>query len=324
MSESSVLVTGAAGFIGAAFVKKAVNSPIISVDRLSHFESRPEHQGIHWGEIVDRDALWTWLAHPANAGRVSAIVHMGACSRTTENDEDFLRRVNVEYSQKLWTFATEKKIPFVYASSAATYGGGEQGYDDDESRLGQLRPLNAYGRSKQLFDLWALAEERAGRTPSAWAGFKFFNVYGSGERHKGPQASVVLHSHDQIRENGRVRLFRSHKDGIADGHQKRDFISVDDVVSVLRFALEKPITRGIFNLGSGHARTFLDLARATALAMGQEPRIDFVDTPAAIRDKYQYFTEARMDRLRAEGYNTPFLSLEEGVKSYVARLSGGS
>ncbi|MDR3608769.1 MAG: ADP-glyceromanno-heptose 6-epimerase [Oligoflexia bacterium] len=315
------LVTGAAGFIGSAFVESLRGSvSVVSVDRLSHFKSRPEHDRIAMGELVDRDHLWEWLENPSNAKRISAIVHMGACSRTTETDEAFLRQVNVEYSQKLWTFATRKKIPFVYASSAATYGDGTRGYDDVESQIAQLRPLNAYGESKRLFDLWALEEERAGRCPPAWAGFKFFNVYGFGERHKGGMASVVLHAYDQIRERGSVRLFRSHRPDIADGHQTRDFISVEDVVEVLHFALEKPIRRGIFNLGTGHARTYLDLAQVTFKALGREPKIEFIDTPEAIRSKYQYFTEARMDRLRDEGYLKPFISLEEGVRSYLDRL----
>jgi ADP-L-glycero-D-manno-heptose 6-epimerase len=323
MSQKTILVTGAAGFIGSAFVESLSQNPaitVVSVDKLSHFESRPEHQAIAMGVRVDRDQLWGWLAEPSNASKITAIVHMGACSKTTQTDENFLRRVNIEYSQKLWTFAASKKIPFVYASSAATYGSGDEGYADDESRIDRLQPLNAYGWSKQIFDLWALAEEHAGRCPSSWAGFKFFNVYGFGERHKGAQASVVLHSYDQIKKNGKIRLFRSHKEGIGDGQQKRDFVAIDDVVSVLHFALEHPIRRGIFNLGSGKARSFLDLATATCEAMGFEPKIEFMDTPLEIREKYQYFTEAKMDRLRQEGYQKPFLPLEAGVRSYVARL----
>jgi ADP-L-glycero-D-manno-heptose 6-epimerase len=322
------LVTGAAGFIGARFVDslEARGISAIRVDQRTHFETRPEHSAMMREQarlgfgIVDRDGLWTWLADRKNASRISAIVHLGACANTMETDVAYLDRVNVEYSKKLWNFAREEALPFVYASSAATYGDGVEGYDDDETRVAKLAPLNLYGWSKQRFDLWALSEERAGRVPPAWAGFKFFNVYGFGERHKGAMASVVLHSHDQIERDGQVRLFRSHRDGIADGHQKRDFIAVEDVIKVLHFALEKPLRRGILNLGTGQARTFLDLARATFAAMGREPRIEFVDTPLQIRDKYQYFTEARMDRLRAAGYRESFLSLEEAVKGYVARL----
>jgi ADP-L-glycero-D-manno-heptose 6-epimerase len=331
------LVTGAAGFIGARFVEslEARGISAIRVDRLSHFKTRPELAAMMMvqarlgSEIVERDELWSWLAGQKNgtkngtrnASRISAVVHLGACANTMETDEAYLDRVNLDYSKKLWNFARERDVPFVYASSAATYGDGAEGYDDDESRIARLAPLNLYGWSKQNFDLWALTEERAGRVPPAWAGFKFFNVYGFGERHKGGMASVVLHAHDQIQRDGQVRLFRSHRDGIADGHQKRDFIAVEDVVKVLHFALEKPIQRGIFNLGTGQARTFLDLANATFVAMHREPRIEFVDTPLQIRDKYQYFTEARMDRLRAEGYREPFMSLEEAVRLYVVAMS---
>jgi ADP-L-glycero-D-manno-heptose 6-epimerase len=235
-----------------------------------------------------------------------------------------LKEANLDYSKALWSYATEHRIPFVYASSAATYGDGAEGYDDNESLIPRLRPLNPYGESKQQFDLWALAEERAGRTPPAWSGFKFFNVYGFGERHKGKMASVVLHAYDQIESKGRVRLFKSHKAGIADGHQKRDFIFVGDVVEVLHFACEKPTRRGIYNLGTGEARTFLDLARAVFHEMGKPEQIDFIDTPVEIRDRYQYFTQARMDRLRSLGYAAPFTALEKGVSLYLKDLSAPS
>lgn len=315
-----VLVTGAAGFIGARFVEScaARGLGVVSVDKREHFAGRSEHSGLAFGEIVDREELQGWLR--SNQGGIGAIVHLGACSSTTGTDEAYYRRMNVEYSQMLWAHASEHGLPLVYASSAATYGDGTLGYDDDEAALPRLEPLNVYGRSKQSFDVWALEQERQRRAPGAWAGFKFFNVYGYGERHKGGQASVVLHAYDQIRKHGRVRLFRSHREGIADGQQKRDFVSVDDVVAVLHYALEKPIARGIYNLGTGQARTFLDLAGAVFRALGVEEGIDFVDTPAAIRDKYQYFTEARMERLRAQGYVAPFQALEDGVARYLRRL----
>ena len=222
----------------------------------------------------------------------------------------------------LWAYCTAQALPLVYASSAATYGDGANGYDDDEALIPALKPLNPYGDSKQQFDLWALAEERAGRRPPSWSGFKFFNVYGFGERHKGAMASVVLHAFDQIRAGGDVRLFKSHRAGIADGHQKRDFIFVEDVVDVLHFALATPIPRGIYNLGTGTGRTFLDLARATFAALGAPERIEFIDMPVELRERYQYFTEARMERLRAAGYRTPFTTLEDGVRQYVSRLQG--
>ncbi len=313
-------MTGAAGFIGARFVEScaARGIAVVSVDHVPYFAERAEHRGVDFGRIVERDDLAAWLARerPALAG----VVHLGACTDTRELDVAYLTRVNLEYSQMLWAYCTAHALPFVYASSAATYGDGAAGYDDDESRIPALKPLNPYGDSKQQFDLWALAEERAGRTPPSWCGFKFFNVYGFGERHKGAMASVVLHGFDQIRAGGRVRLFKSHRDGIADGQQIRDFIFVGDVVDALHFALAKPIARGIYNLGTGTGRTFLDLARATFAAAGAPEHIDFIDMPVALRERYQYFTEARTDRLRAAGYRTPFTSLEDGVRQYVTRL----
>lgn len=315
-TSGALLVTGAAGFIGARFVARhAGGRPLISVDEQQHFGARPEHAGIDFGTIVDRDALPGWLAEkrPALAG----IVHLGACTDTTELDVAYLTRVNLEYSKVLWHHATAERIPFAYASSAAVYGDGALGYDDDDALAAQFHPLNPYGDSKLQFDRWALGEERAGRTPPAWSGFRFFNVYGPGERHKGKMASVVLHAFDQIRAGGTVTLFRSHKAGIADGEQKRDFVHVDDVVDVLDFALHTPLARGIYNLGTGTARTFLDLVRATFLATGSPEQIRFVDTPEAIRERYQYFTEARMDRLRAAGWTRPFTTLEDGVARYV-------
>jgi ADP-L-glycero-D-manno-heptose 6-epimerase len=235
-------------------------------------------------------------------------------------DVAYLRRVNLEYSERLWRWATEHRIPLVYASSAATYGDGSHGYDDDEARIPELRPLNPYGESKQQFDLFALAEERAGRRPPAWTGLKFFNVYGFGERHKGKMASVVLHAFDQIRADGEVRLFKSYRADVADGEQRRDFVYVEDVVAVLHFALEKPLARGIFNLGSGTSRTFLDLAHATFAALGVSPNIRFIEMPESLRPRYQYATEARMTRLKAAGYAAPFTSLEDGARRYIERL----
>lgn len=320
MERAPILCTGAAGFVGARFVESCNRRgvPLISVDEPALFERRPEHAGLAFGTILDRKTAEAKLA----AGRLAprAIVHLGACTDTTELDEPFLEDVNVRSSQALWRAARAQGIPFVYASSAATYGAGEHGWSDDESRFAELRPLNPYGESKRRFDLWALEQERADAAPPAWAGFKFFNVYGFGERHKGRMASVVLQAFDQIRSQGRVRLFRSHKPGIADGHQSRDFVFVDDVVDVLWFALEKPLSRGVYNLGSGKARSFLDLARAVFAALGATERIEWIDTPADIRERYQYFTEADLGRLRAAGYARPFTSLEVGVQHSVARM----
>ena len=319
VAAGPLLVTGAAGFIGARFVAtRAGARPVISVDAKAHFLERPEHAGIDFGTVIDRDDLPAFLAdvHPVLAG----IVHLGACTDTTELDVDYLTRVNLDYTKLLWRHATQHRIPFVYASSAAVYGDGALGYDDADELTPRFTPLNPYGDSKLQFDVWALGEERARRTPPAWSGFRFFNVYGPGERHKGKMASVVLHAFDQIRAGGEVTLFRSHKAGVADGEQKRDFVYVDDVVDVLDFALRAPLARGIYNLGTGSARTFLDLVRATFAALGAPEKIRFVDTPEAIRERYQYFTEARMDRLRAAGWQRPFTGLEDGVARYVAWL----
>jgi ADP-L-glycero-D-manno-heptose 6-epimerase len=320
MTHGALVVTGAAGFIGARFVESCGERgiPVVSVDRRASFAERPEHRGLDFGTIVDFEALDAWLA--AEPRTLAGIVHLGACTDTTEMDVDFLRRVNLEYSQRLWRWTTEHRVPLVYASSAATYGDGALGYDDDEAVLPRLRPLNPYGESKQQFDLWALAEERAGRKPPTWTGFKFFNVYGYGERHKGTMASVILHAFDQIRAGGEVRLFKSYHPDFADGAQRRDFVFVDDVVEVLHFALDAAVPRGIFNLGTGASRTFLDLAHATFAALGVPPKIRFIDMPESLRARYQYATEARMARLRAAGFTAPFTSLEDGARRYVERL----
>jgi ADP-L-glycero-D-manno-heptose 6-epimerase len=317
-------VTGAAGFIGARFAASCLERglEVVGVDCTDHFASRPEHAGIAFAKTVDRERALAWLeeSRPPLAG----IVHLGACTDTTEMDEGYLERVNVAYSKALWRYAAREALPFVYASSAATYGDGADGFEDDEARIPQLRPLNPYGGSKQRFDLFALAQEVLGAAPPSWSGFKLFNVYGFGERHKGSMASVALHALDQIRERGEVRLFRSHRPELPDGAQQRDFVYVDDVLSVLHFALGQPLRRGIYNLGTGSARTFLDLARAAFAALGVPERIEFVDTPAPLRERYQYFTEARMQKLRAAGYARPFTPLEAGVREYARQIRGAS
>jgi ADP-L-glycero-D-manno-heptose 6-epimerase len=320
MARGALLVTGASGFIGARFVESCGRRgiPVVSVDRRTSFSERAEHRGVDFGTIVDFEALADWLA--GTPPPLAGIVHLGACTDTTEMDVELLRHVNVEYSERLWRYASTHHVPLVYASSAATYGDGALGYDDDEAVIPRLRPLNPYGESKQQFDLFALAEARAGRRPPAWSGFKFFNVYGYGERHKGSMASVVLHAFDQIRASGEVRLFKSDHPGYADGEQRRDFVYVEDVVEVLHFALDAALPRGIFNLGTGTSRTFLALAHATFAALDVPARIRFIDMPAGLRERYQYATEARMDRLRAAGYGAPFTTLEDGTRRYVERL----
>lgn len=320
MAGSSIVVTGAAGFIGARTVEAlaARGRTVVSVDHLDKFDTRPEHAGIAFGTRVAMEDVDAWLG--AHGKNVRAIVHMGACTDTRETNRPYLDTVNVRSSQQLWRRAAELDVPLIYASSAATYGDGSLGYEDDETVLPRLKPLNAYGDSKQQFDLWALAEERAGRHPRAWCGLKFFNVYGFGERHKGAMSSVVIQAFDQIRATGRVKLFRSHRPDIADGHQARDFVFVDDVVDVMVAMVDRPVVRGIYNLGSGKARTFLDLARSAFAAMDKPEHIDFIDTPADLQKTYQYFTEAPMGRLRSAGYGLKPTALEAGVRQYVASL----
>lgn len=318
--KKSYLITGAAGFIGSRIASscQAKKIQFTSVDRKEFFKNRPEKKGISFGEVIDLENLFDYLEK--NRPHFDAIIHMGAITDTRANDLTELNRLNLEYSKSLWTYATQMKIPFIYASSAATYGDGQSGYDDREDLMPQLKPLNAYGDSKLKFDLWALDQEKKGNHPPIWSGYKFFNVYGYGEAHKGFMSSVVFHAYEEILKDGQVTLFKSHRPGIADGMQKRDFVFVDDIVDVIHFALEKPIQRGIYNLGSGQARPFLDLARAVFKAMGKPEKLHFIETPLSIRDKYQYFTEAEMGRLKAQGYTQPFTSLEEGAQKYIQLL----
>ncbi len=322
-----VVVTGSAGFIGARLVKTLIDqghSPkkIIAVDHDMDFESRNccsdfVNSGIH---IVDKDDFLEHLKK--NDLRFDVIFHMGASSSTTETREDFLQKVNVDYSKAIWDYCCSHSIPLYYASSAATYGEGELGYSDDPKLIPQLKPLNLYGMSKQKFDLYVLEQQSAKRTPPHWAGYKFFNVYGPGEDHKGKQASVVWHARNQFLADGFVKLFKSHKTGIADGEQKRDFVYVDDVVDAMLFFASQPSAKpGIYNLGTGIARSFKDLVTATAKAMKVPLKIQFVDTPVEIRDKYQYWTQATLERLRASGYERPFTSLEDGVSAYIQEIS---
>ncbi len=315
-----VVVTGAAGLIGGRLVENLLQSKkeVLSVDRLTHFSSRPEQSQLPKQECMDRDIFLDWLKREGRT--VQSIFHIGACTDTTETRWDYLKETNLDYSQAVWNLATQHRIPLVYASSAATYGDGSLGFMDEESEISKLEPLNLYGRSKQEFDLWALEQEKRGNQPPTWSGFKFFNVYGFGEAHKNEMASVIYKAYHQILKSGELVLFRSHRNGIADGEQKRDFISVVDVNKVLRFAAEKPVKRGIFNLGTGRAQSFLELAQGVFDSLGKKRNIRFVDTPIEIRDKYQYFTQAEMGRLRAEGYRESFHTLREGIAAYLKRL----
>lgn len=311
-----ILVTGAAGFIASCLVRglndEGLNDLVIS-DDFSNSEKNKNLIEKTFTEKVDRNTLLdSWLKQ--NAKKINFIFHIGARTDTTEFDYKILNALNLEYTKALWNFASENQIPFVYASSAATYGLGEFGYEDDESKIDKLKPLNPYGESKNEFDKWALKQASA---PPYWVGLKFFNVYGPNEYHKGRMASVIFHSYNQIKEKGEVKLFRSHNVDYRDGEQLRDFIYVKDVIKVCLFLYKNKIKSGIYNLGTGKARTFLDLAKNTFKASEVEPKIQFVDTPADIRDKYQYFTEARMDKLKSQGYAEPFYSLEKGVSDYV-------
>ena len=283
------------------------------------FSARPDKARNHENRTctarVDRQDFPEWLR--ANEGQVQFVFHLGARTDTTEQDRGIFDRLNLSYSQEIWRLCHEFGLPMVYASSAATYGGGEHGYSDDHQGIDQLKPLNPYGDSKQQFDLWALKEAEAGRAPYFWAGLKFFNVYGPGEYHKGRMASVVFHAFNQVRETGGMKLFRSHREGYADGEQLRDFIYVRDVVDVCQWLMHHRKDSGLYNLGSGKARSFLDLTRATFDAINAPYNIGFIDTPADIRDTYQYFTEADLNKLRSIGYDREMTSLEAGVTEYV-------
>ncbi|MEM6298057.1 MAG: ADP-glyceromanno-heptose 6-epimerase [Bacteroidota bacterium] len=311
-----IVVTGAYGFIGSALIAH-LNAQgikdIIAVDDFSKTQKEANLADKQVSERIERGEFLAWLKDIPRTP--DYIFHLGARTDTTEFDRAIFDDLNVEYSKAIWDYCTDNFVPLVYASSAATYGGGENGYEDDESKVSELQPLNPYGVSKQEFDLWVLEQDEQ---PPLWAGLKFFNVYGPNEYHKGRMASVVFHAYNQITATGGMKLFRSHNPDFKDGEQQRDFVYVKDVVNVCDFfRTHAKAPSGIYNLGTGKARTFLDLVKAVFAALSVEPNISFIDTPADIRDKYQYFTEATMEKLKAAGYATPFTSLEEGVKDYV-------
>ena len=314
-----ITITGAAGFIGSALVARLNADGFNDLVLVDDFSARPDkarnHQDRTCVARVDRQDFPEWLR--ANEGQVQFVFHLGARTDTTEQDRGIFDRLNLSYSQEIWRLCHEFGLPMVYASSAATYGGGEHGYSDAHQGIDRLKPLNPYGDSKQQFDLWALNEAEAGRAPYFWAGLKFFNVYGPGEYHKGRMASVVFHAFNQVRATGGMKLFRSHREGYADGEQLRDFIYVRDVVDVCQWLMHHRKDSGLYNLGSGQARSFLDLTRATFDAIGAPHNIGFIDTPADIRDTYQYFTEADLKKLRSIGYERDMTSLEAGVTEYV-------
>lgn len=311
----NIVVTGAAGFIGSCLAGKLNNKgykDIVLVDDFNHPEKEGNYIHKAFLEKVNRDLFTTWLED--HASEVEFVFHMGARTDTTEQDRSVFDMLNLNYSKSVWNACTRHRIRLIYASSAATYGMGEWGYEDDHRLVEKLQPLNPYGESKNDFDKWVLSQQN---TPPFWAGLKFFNVYGPNEYHKGRMASVIFHAFHQIRKEGTVRLFKSHNPDYSDGEQLRDFIFVKDVIDVLYFLFKRGDQSGLYNLGTGKARTFLDLARATFHALDLPENIVFIDTPEDIRDKYQYFTEASMNKLRSAGYDNPFYSLEEGIEEYV-------
>lgn len=310
-----IVITGAAGFIGSCIAgtlnSKGINN-LVLVDDFSKAEKASNLDGKLFVAMVQRNDFDQWMTEFGS--EVTCMLHIGARTDTTEFDATIFDELNVNYSKMIWKHCCHFQIPLVYASSAATYGLGEFGYDDNEADMPKLQPLNPYGWSKQEFDIWALGQTE---TPPHWYGLKFFNVYGPNEYHKGRMASVIFHTFNQVSEKGEMKLFRSHNPEYTDGGQMRDFVYVKDVVSVVEFLMKGTAKSGIYNLGSGKARTFLDLAINTFQSMGKEPNVSFVDTPADIRDKYQYFTEANMQKLINQGYDVPFHSLEEGIQDYV-------
>ena len=318
-----IIVTGAAGFIGSGLISRLNQegfNNIIAVDDFSKVEKAQNLISKTIKERVERNVFFDWL--DKNNRDVEFIFHIGARTDTTEFDTEIFDELNLNYSKEIWNRCVAYQIPLVYASSAATYGLGELGYDDNESLIPQLKPLNPYGDSKNDFDIWALQQEKK---PFFWSGLKFFNVYGPNEYHKARMASVIFHAFNQIKATDKMKLFRSHNPDFKDGEQMRDFIYVKDLIEVCLFFMHHRKNSGIYNLGSGKARTFKDLVTNTFLAMDKTPDISYIDTPVDIRDKYQYFTQANMSKLHAIGYTKPFYTLEEGVTEYVKDyLSSGS
>jgi ADP-L-glycero-D-manno-heptose 6-epimerase len=314
-ANNIIVVTGAAGFIGScmvSYLNQQGFENLILVDEFNDEEKELNLLHKKYLVRVEREGFFDWVQREKPP--VSFVFHLGARTDTTEFDYSIHQHLNVEYSQKIWNYCTINNVPLVYASSAATYGEGEFGYDDNHDIIEQLHPLNPYGISKNEFDKWMLHQEDH---PPFWAGLKFFNVYGPNEYHKARMASVIFHSFNQIKENGKVKLFKSHKAGYEDGEQLRDFIYVKDVIEVCYWLMENHPASAIYNLGTGVARSFNALVKSTFAGLDLQPQIEFIDMPEDIRDKYQYFTEASMDKLKAVGYTKDFYSLEKGVDDYV-------
>lgn len=320
--ESYIIVTGAAGFIGSRMVEHLNTLEyrnLIPVDDFGVEIKRKNWEQKGYAHLVERYNLFDWLQ--LHEPSIECFIHLGARTDTTEFDYAIHEELNVAYSKSVWDYCTHHQVPLIYASSAATYGAGELGYNDDHDIVEKLQPLNPYGISKNEFDKWALVQEK---TPPCWAGLKFFNVYGPDEYHKGRMASVIWHAFNQIKNVGYVKLFKSHRPDFKDGEQLRDFVYVKDVVKVIEWMRETMVEgrwsnqlNGLYNLGTGKARTFTDLVNATFAGLDKDPSIEFIDMPEDIRDKYQYFTEANMQKLRKAGYTDSFYSLESGVDDYV-------
>jgi len=319
--DGKYIVTGGAGFIGSNLIE-ALNQRgedhILVVDDLGHDEKWRNLVGLNYADYWDKDDFRFHLRNDS-LGEADVVFHLGACSSTTERNASFLADNNYRFSCELCEWCLRHKARFVYASSAATYGNGAEGYSDDLDKVPQLKPLNMYGYSKQMFDLWALRHGLFDRI----AGIKYFNIYGPREAHKGDMRSMVHKAFCQVKETGKIRLFKSDHPDYRDGEQLRDFMFVRDAVAITMFLAENQDANGLFNCGSGKARTWLDLARAVFAAMQREPQIEFFDMPEVLRAKYQYHTEADVSRLRAAGYREPFTSLEEGVRSYIEHLQSG-
>jgi ADP-L-glycero-D-manno-heptose 6-epimerase len=310
-----LVVTGAAGFIGSNMVARLNEEgyrEILLVDDFSREDKNKNIRTKKYIQQMHRDEFIEWLNQ--NGQQVEGVYHLGARTDTTEFDKDIFERLNLNYSKEVWNACVRFDIPLIYASSAATYGAGEKGYKDDHELVFELSPLNPYGESKNEFDKWVLLQNQF---PSFWAGIKFFNVYGPNEYHKGRMASVIFHAFNQIYKTGKMKLFRSHRSEYRHGEQLRDFIYVKDVVDVLSFLMMQRVQNGIYNLGTGKARTFNDLVSGVFHAMNQEEQVEYIDMPGDIRDKYQYFTEADVQKLHSAGYNKTFYTLEEGINDYI-------
>jgi ADP-L-glycero-D-manno-heptose 6-epimerase len=311
-----IVVTGAAGFIGSYLVGKLNRNgfkDLILVDTFDDPLKDNNFNNKKFKKLIERENFLVWLTQ--NYNQVEVVFHLGARTDTVGQEPESYNELNLKYSQRLWTVCAQFQIPLVYASSAATYGNGDCGFSDTHDHLDELKPLNLYAWSKHDFDIWALKQKQA---PSFWAGLKFFNVYGPNEYHKGDMASVILHAYNKIKESGEMKLFRSHRSDVKDGEQKRDFVHVDDITEVMLFFWENQKNPGIYNVGTGKARSYLDLTRAVFESMNINPEIQFIDTPVEIRSRYQYFTEAKIQKLREIGYSKPFVELEQGVGDYVS------